>query len=201
MATITIFGDSITYGAVDPEGGGWATRLRNYFESVGARVDKDVDVYNLGISGDNTDDLLFRFKTEMIARKPDIIIFAIGINDSQFVVSKNQSRIPIEKFKENLVRLAGQAREITNKIVFVGLTVVDESKTSPIPWNLDKRYTNKDIERYDIALQEFTQKENLAYIDTRGVLGMGDLSDGLHPNTSGHKKMFEYLKGKIEVLV
>ena len=47
--TICIFGDSITWGAYDPEQGGWATRLRNYFE----KQDNDVDVYNLGISGDN----------------------------------------------------------------------------------------------------------------------------------------------------
>ena len=79
--------------------------------------------------------------------------------------------------------------------------MVDESKTSPIPWNLDKCYTNIDIERYDTALQDFSQKENLAYIDMKGVLNIDDLSDGVHPNTNGHNKMFEHIRGNIEAFV
>lgn len=83
---LTIFGDSITWGACDYEGGGWSTRLRRYFETS----DKyDVSVYNLGIGGDATDNLLFRFGTEGLARNrfPQTIIFAIGINDSQYMNS------------------------------------------------------------------------------------------------------------------
>ena len=86
MATICVFGDSIAWGAVDPENGGWVSSLRNYFESKSLRADLDTDVYNLGISGDNTDDLLERFDVEVEARKPDTIVFAIGINDAQFLI-------------------------------------------------------------------------------------------------------------------
>ena len=76
MATICVFGDSIAWGAVDPENGGWVNCLRNYFESKSLRVDQDTDVYNLGISGDNTNDLLARFDVEVRARNPDTIVFA-----------------------------------------------------------------------------------------------------------------------------
>lgn len=201
MATICIFGDSITWGAVDPGCGGWATRLRNYFESIGERVDNDTDVYNLGVSGDNTEDLLVRFRTEMIARNPNLILFAVGINDSQFIISRNQNRVSVEKFKANIEKLIEEAREITEKIIIIGLTQVDESKTSPIPWNLDKRYTNVDIKKYDAVLRGLSSEKNIPYIDMSEVLNLDDLSDGLHPNSQGHIKMFEVIKRQLTTSV
>jgi len=44
---ISIFGDSITWGAWNPENGGWVAQLRRYFET---NENYDVDVYNLGVS-------------------------------------------------------------------------------------------------------------------------------------------------------
>jgi len=92
---ICVFGDSITWGAGDREKGGWAARLKNYFGRIS---DFNVKITNLGISGDNTDDLLKRFKTEAVAREPNIIIFAIGTNDSQYIDSKDNPRVNLENF-------------------------------------------------------------------------------------------------------
>jgi lysophospholipase L1-like esterase len=194
MATICIFGDSITWGATDPEKGGWANRLRNYFESQGGRVDEDVDVYNLGVSGDNTDDLKLRFEVEARARKPDAIVFAIGINDAQFVISKNGNRVPLEEFSKNITGLINQAKTIAEKVIVVGLTRVDESKTVPIPWNQDKKYLNGDIERYDATLRDVSESLGVLYVDVSKVVSTVDLPDGLHPNSVGHQRLFETTK-------
>lgn len=197
MANICVFGDSITWGANDSEQGGWVNRLRNYYQSKGLRVDKDVDVYNLGVSGDNTEDLLKRFQVELEARlgeKITFVVFAIGINDSQFVISKNENRIPVEIFQVNLKTLIKEAKKYTDKIAFVGLTQVDESKTVPIPWNKDKRYTNDDIEKYNEIIQIVADEEGTVYIDMKGVVGLENLGDGLHPDSEGHRKMFEKVK-------
>lgn len=198
MATICIFGDSIAWGAVDPEGGGWATRLRNYFESKGLRVDQNVDVYNLGISGDNTDDLTVRFEVEMKAREPNMVVFAIGINDSQFVISENRNRVSLENFRENLEKMIKLAQGKGVEVVMVGLTRADESKTTPIPWNTDKKYLNKDIREYDSVIRDISEKKGLLYVDVSSVVQLEDLEDGLHPNVNGHKKMFDSIKEKIE---
>ncbi len=197
MANICVFGDSITWGANDSEQGGWVNRLRNYYQSKGLRVDKDVDVYNLGVSGDNTEDLLKRFQVELEARlgeKITFVVFAIGINDSQFVISKNENRIPVEIFQVNLKTLIKEAKKYTDKIAFVGLTQVDESKTVPIPWNKDKRYTNDDIEKYNEIIQIVADEEGTVYIDMKGVVGLENLGDVLHTDSEGHRKMFEKVK-------
>lgn len=52
---ICVFGDSITWGAWDIEKGGWVQRLRNFVESSSEEY---IEIYNLGVSGDNTEDLL-----------------------------------------------------------------------------------------------------------------------------------------------
>lgn len=164
---ICVFGDSITWGACDYKYGGWATRLRNYFEERGDTVlgadEKavDVEVCNLGISGDNTDDLLKRVELEAIAREPEMIIFAIGINDSQYLGGdKNKLRVSFNNFIFNLNELVRVARKFTNKIVFVGLTDVDESKTKPIPWSPAKSYDNALIAKYDSAIKDFCKEKN-----------------------------------------
>jgi len=63
---ICVFGASIAWGAWDPDGGGWVTRLRRYFEIN----DYDIEVYNLGVSGNTTKDLLKRFKTNVSQENP-----------------------------------------------------------------------------------------------------------------------------------
>lgn len=65
---ICIFGDSITWGASDSEKGGWVERLKIYF---GEKY--DINVYNLGISGDATEDLLVRIEKELRSRKSNIL--------------------------------------------------------------------------------------------------------------------------------
>jgi len=187
---ICIFGDSITWGAGDKEKGGWVNRLKNYFETNSSNV----KITNLGVSGDNTDDLLKRFKTEAMAREPNVIMFAIGTNDSQYVDNKNNPRISLERFKKNLAELLNEAKKLTQKIIFIGLTIVDETKTMPILWNKRKYYTNENIIKYNSAIQSFCKKNKILFIDMLNLLNKKDLEDGLHPNSQGHQKMFKRVR-------
>lgn len=200
---ILIFGDSITWGAYDPEQGGWATRLRNYFESEDSppyyREAGDVSVYSLGISGDTTADLLERIEVEAKSREPNWIIFAIGINDAQFIHSTNGLRVSLDEFQKNLAKLFAIAKKFTDKVIFVGLTRVDESKTNPIPWNTDKSYSNENIARLDNAIEKFCVDNELKFIPMDNVVENGNLFDGLHPNSEGHAKIFERMKSEIKL--
>lgn len=191
---ICIFGDSITWGAYDPQNGGWVNRLRNYFEEQ----DKDIDVYNLGISGDSTADLLDRIEIEAKSREANIIVFAIGVNDAQFIHSTNSNRISDNDFENNIKKLFEIAKKFTSKIIFVGLTPVDETKTKPIPWNTDKTYTNERIKKFNKIIGDFCSKNNLKFISINDLLNNDDLVDGLHPNVQGHIKMFERINPEIE---
>ncbi|MBI4147431.1 hypothetical protein HY494_02145 [Candidatus Woesearchaeota archaeon] len=193
MTSICIFGDSITLGVNDPEKGGWADQLKFYL-----RKKNFIATYNLGISGDNSDDLLERLEAECVAREPNLILIAIGTNDSQYVHSKNNPRISLAKFQENLAALMKKAKRFTEKVVFVGLTKVDESKTMPVPWNLIAYYDNENIKAYNSAIETFCKKNKIFFIPLIENLKKEELDDGLHPNNQGHAKMFKKVKSFLE---
>jgi len=94
--TINIFGSSIAWGACDNELGGWTNRLRLELEKEKHRY---FEVYNLGISGEASDNLLKRFSIENEVREPNIMMIETGINDSQYIKSADSRRIPLEIFE------------------------------------------------------------------------------------------------------
>jgi len=191
---ICIFGDSITYGVNDLEMGGWVGRFRTYLENK----NYDGVIYNQGVCGDNTEDLLLRFLVEAKAREPKIIIFAIGINDSQWLTREARNRVSLENFKQNLQQLINQAQTIVTDIGLIGLTPVNEEKTSPIPWNLNKSYKNKYIEKYNQAIKEIAKKNKLEFLDFFAELQKSNFAlafaDGLHPDTNHHRAIFLKVK-------
>ena len=183
---ICLFGDSITWGEGDSEKGGWGARLRSYFETNNFKI----ELYNCGVSGDNTDKLLQRFTVETSAREPDIVIFAIGVNDSQYVRSKDNPRVSLEKFQNNLQELINQAKKFTEQIIFIGLIHVDESKTMPVPWITTLFYDEENVKLYDEKIKEICDRNSLRFIEMLDLLNNSDLKDGLHPNAQGHEKIF-----------
>jgi lysophospholipase L1-like esterase len=202
MAQILVFGDSITYGAWDKEGG-WVQRLRKFLdEKNSTNPDFYCLVYNLGISGDNSNDLLERFEFETKQRLEEneetVIIFAVGVNDSQFVHSENKHRVPLNEFKENIQKLIKLAQKYSSKIIFVGLTTVDETKTTPIPWDADKSYQNKFIQKYNQIVKQVCKENKIYFVEIfeefTNLNHQKLLEDGLHPNSEGHKKIFEIIK-------
>jgi lysophospholipase L1-like esterase len=185
---ICVFGASTTFGIGDDERGGWVDRLKVFL------MKDDIRVYNLGISGATTDMLLERMENEARPRRPDIIILALGSNDSSFRKKLGTNFVPIENFKNNLEKIRKVAIDFTDKIIFVGSTIVDEEETVPIPWNTDASYKNEDIIEYNKAIEDFCEKNNIPFIGIYNLLGKNDFKDGLHPNPAGHEKIFRKVK-------
>ena len=189
MKTICVFGASTTLGLWDYEKGGWVNRLRLYFDNK----DSDITVYNLGVDGDSTNDLLERFEIECEAREPDIIIFSIGDNDS-YINSKGEFNVSLEQFERNILELINLSGKFAKKIIFIGLKPIDELKTKPVPWDKNVNYTESAIKKYDEKLKSLIEKEEVMYIDISRLFNKEDLEDGLHPNSKGHEKMFEAVR-------
>jgi lysophospholipase L1-like esterase len=195
---LLVFGDSIVYGSCDKEGG-WVNRLRMFLD---ADNDSNSSVYNLGISGNDTENLLERIEKEIVDRfdedEDTIIIISIGINDSQFVHSKDDFNVPLETFKSNLENIHSIARRYSSKILFVGLTAVDDTRTDPIPWNVDKTYKNEYIGKYNDIIEGFAKENDIGFVKifedwSKDIESLLDV-DGLHPNSKGHEKIFQYVK-------
>lgn len=198
---IYVFGDSITYGAGDYELGGWVNRLRLILENDGSEI--YYNVFNLGISGEETRETSERFESELRVRYDmyvdNIIIFAIGINDTLDVCGKDE--VPLEDFKNNITNLINKAKKYSNKILFIGLTKVNESLVAPLPWNLEKSYFNEKIIKYDREIEKICLENNIYYLKIFDLLTNDDLIDGLHPNEIGHQKLCDKVLEKISEFI
>ena len=193
---IIVFGDSIAYGLADIEFGGWGNRLRIYLDS---HEEKVLNVFNLSISGETTVETLSRFKSEFSVRydkdKKTILVFAVGINDTQDI--NGRYRVSTEQFIFNIEVLIKEAKKFTNNILFVGLTKVDESKVVPVFWNNNKCYFNDKIIRFDNLIETICTKEKILYLKVYNKITLNDLLDGLHPNNIGHQKLCDAVLNKI----
>lgn len=126
-------------------------------------------------------------------KKVDVIMIQIGINDARLIKNKKLSTYP-SQFRKNIQKLIDIAKKFVNNIVFVGLTPVDEPKTTPISYNKDAYYKNIQIKQYDQIIKSICKENRIHFIDVYNEWTEGDyrrlLADGLHPNSKGHQKMY-----------
>lgn len=185
---IGVWGDSITYGSCDTDGLGWVGRLRKTLSA------DDYEVYNFGISGDTSVDILKRFSIEAEAIEPDMIVLAVGLNDSKFQNGSETNLVALEQFKQNMRELVLQAQRFTARVHIIGLTNIDDR------WRSMKgsRFLSETVTEYDNILKIVSEEAQVPFVSVYGVLNpVSDLADGLHPNAGGYHKMFEVIKSNI----
>ena len=198
MFGISVFGDSITFGRGDFVTGGWCGLLKKYFESK----DYYNCLFNLGICGETSTRLLKRFDIESKVRMShirkgdrNVIILAIGINDSRLLGLDEKPETDITLFEKNIMSLIETAQTHTHEVLCIGLTPVDESLTMDYQ---GQRYTNERIKEYNYILKQTCIKKNIPFFDIFTVFLNLDykylLDDGIHPNKEGYTIMFEYIK-------
>ena len=202
---ICVFGASNAYGAFDREESGWVGRLRKYAEGTVAQITDTALVYNCGVSGDTTKDLLKRFEVEYTARIKDLnrrgqkcaIIFEIGKNDCA-VDKRKEVGVPLKTFGSNLKKLMKLARRFTSKIVFMTITPVDERYSAPWIGDRNLSYKNENVKRYNPVLRTLCSGLGVPLADTFWAFSELDckplLEDGVHLNSRGHQKLFEIIK-------
>ncbi len=172
--TYCIFGDSVTQAAYVKVG--WVQLFQQYLENK--YKDDFVNVFELGIGGNTTDDILKRLQYEASSRNPNFILFAVGINDTKFGST--------EQFKSNLIKLIEQAKTFTQEITFIGLVLGD--------YKGDEPFTTEKATDYNRIIKEVSDSNNCKFVQLQEMLKPSDFMDDLHPNEQGHQKMFEVIK-------
>ena len=197
MTYLYIFGDNIAQGAWDPLGG-WVQRIRTTLDQIYFNdKNKHCLTFNMGISGNTSQDIVNRFTKEMNARQDNdqdcMIIYATGLNDSLVFRENGTAQISPDAFEKNLDKLLLRAKKYTKKICFVGLTPVDEDIVNPLPWANERAYWNSSIQQYNEILSNFCAEKNIKFIDLWQDWLDEDykkwLFDGVHPNAEGHQRI------------
>ena len=201
---ILVFGDSIAYGEYDSRGG-WATRL--YLDFLNRQAE-DMDseypfVFNLSIGGETTAGIIKRLADETEARRwgeeEFAFVFAAGINDAGmrdgFTVSGP------DRFRQDLDYLYAVAKKYTKKMLFVGLTPVEDIH---IP---DGSFRSARIWKFEQVLREFAESQEVRHVPLfetftqKMEAGKVLTHDGLHPNDEGHQLIYVRVRPALEDMV
>ncbi|HNT29839.1 MAG TPA: GDSL-type esterase/lipase family protein [bacterium] len=194
---IAVFGASTVYGRID-SAGGFVARLRLWHESLAVHH----TVFNLGISGETTTRLLQRFLPEAQVRTPDLIIFALGLNDTSHVGSlASLSRTGISTYEQNIRLLIKQARTLA-PMLFIGPYPIDDRRTQPIAGQA-VYFTLADAHKYAQVQQRVCREEDVAYLDVMQTWEATSYhewlaEDGLHANSAGHEQLFQAIRTYLE---
>jgi len=203
MANILVFGTSTTYGAWDSEGG-WVQRLRKFIDQkiIDSNFQLDYLVYNLGISGDKSKDILDRFESETVPRLDkyggeNIFLFHLGINDCIFSETLGKTEVSEENFRSTLSELLAKASKYSSKVVIIGAMPVDD-RVNPMPWSPKRAYRNEFVERFNQIMEEVAEKEGAHFVEAYKKFIETDysslLADGVHMNDEGYRRLFELVK-------
>ncbi len=197
MAQILVFGDSIAYGNWD-KGGGWVNRLKKFL----AENETSCTIHNLSTSASTSGYIVKTLESDLKKSlnlaDESILVFATGINDAQFVKSVKNTRLPPEKFKANIQKIISTAKSISSKVVFIGLTPVDEAKVGQLPIEREAYYKNSNVKEFNEIIKSLCAKHNICFVDVYPIFIKINhtllLDDGVYPNAAGHEKIFELVK-------
>ncbi len=207
---VLVFGDSIAQGFWDTEGG-WVERLRRHYDGLALKDLKNSnqpEIFNLGVSGDTSRNLLGRIENETKARKwpsdPQTAVIAIGTNDNLF--QNGEQPIKAEELRGNIMEVIGKLSSLVERLMFVGNSACDEELTTPVFWS-DIHYTNEQMRKYENVIADAAKEKGIPFVPIfekfKSVLDSGAdlLADGLHPNGAGHQLMFELIQPELDKLI
>jgi lysophospholipase L1-like esterase len=149
---------------------------------------------NRGISGQTTPQMLIRFRPDVIALKPQVVVILAGTND----LAGNTGPMTLEAIEDNLASMFELARANGIRVVIASvLPVSDYAKGRD--GNPIVQTTRRPPEKI-ISLNEWLKKkaaaDGLTYldyfsamVDEKGFLKGGLSNDGLHPNDKGYAVM------------
>jgi lysophospholipase L1-like esterase len=148
---LAAFGDSLTAGVfLAPE--------ETYLHKLGKRY--GMTVLNAGIGGNTSSDGVARMQTDVIVHRPQVCIVAFGMND-QVAIGPNTSRVGVQLFQANLIRIAEDVRRIDGIPVLCTIHPVISGDPEryyyhrhPQEWYLDGGGVQGWIDRYSEAVRE-----------------------------------------------
>jgi len=168
-------GDSITDG--------W--KLANYFSGK--------PYINRGISGQTTPQMLIRFRPDVLALKPRVVVILAGTND----LAGNTGPMTLQEIEDNLVSMSELAKANHIRVVLASvLPVSDYESRDGKPIIRTTQRPPEKIKALNEWMRSYAVQNKLTYLDyysammdDKGFLREELSEDGLHPNSKGYAIM------------
>lgn len=167
---VVFMGNSITEA--------WAKLFPNLFPGK--------DYVGRGISGQTTPQMLVRFRQDVVALRPKVVLILAGTND----IAGNTGPSTVEMIEDNLASMAEIARANGIRVVLASILPVDD-----YPWKRGLDPAPK-IMAINAWMKQYAAEHGAVYLDFHTPMqnerhGMkGDLAyDGVHPTEAGFRVM------------
>mgnify|MGYP001405109921 FL=1 len=149
---------------------------------------------NKGISGQTTDQMLLRFKKDVVDEEAYCVVILAGIND----LAENNGPISLGEIFENIKSMVKIAKDNNIKVILSSILPAYEFLWNP------GIYPSNDIIFLNKNLKDFCKSANVKYVDYHSSMkdkrnGLKDELtywrddfngyDGVHPNKKGYLKM------------
>jgi lysophospholipase L1-like esterase len=168
---VVFMGDSITDG--------WGRQHGQFFPGK--------PYVNRGISGQTTPQMLIRFRPDVLALKPKVVVVLAGTND----IAGNTGPMTLEAIEDNLTSMAELAQANNIRVVLSSvMPVCDYIKTQT------ERRPPEKIIALNAWMKDYAAKNGFVYLDyysamldDREMFRKELTYDGLHPNDAGYEVM------------
>ena len=167
---VVFMGNSITEG--------WAKYFRTMFAGK--------PYVGRGIGGQTTPQMLVRFRQDVIALKPAVVVILAGTND----IAGNTGPSTVEMIEDNLASMAELARANGIEVVLSSVLPVYD-----YPWRRGLEPAPK-IVALNAWMKQYAATHGAVYLDYHSAMaderqGMKPelASDGVHPNEAGYRLM------------
>lgn len=139
-----------------------------------------------GISGQTSEQMLVRFRRDVIDLKPKAVVILAGTND----IAQNNGYIALENVMGNIESMCQLAK--ANHIKPVLCSVLPAFQ---FPWRSELKPA-EDVKKLNAMIEAYAKKNGIPYVDyyaalvdDRGGLPKKYAEDGIHPNMDAYKIM------------
>jgi lysophospholipase L1-like esterase len=141
---------------------------------------------NRGISGQTTPQILLRFRQDVIALKPSVVVILAGTND----LAENTGPTTLEAIEDNLSSMVELARKNGIRVVLCSVLPV-----ARYPWRPEIQPIEK-IQELNRWMKAYALRTGVAFLDYYSAMvdqksGLSEElgTDGVHPNRAGYAVM------------
>ncbi len=205
---IFFFGDSICFGQGVSHHEAWVFKIAKSLDALAKKHHTPLLVINSSVNGNTTRQALERMTYDVLSHGVDIIVIQFGMNDCNLWESdKSYPRVSKKSFEANLHEIADRAKLFGAQKIYIN-TNHPTKRTRKFPhaaisYEESNRQYNEIIrkvaqDRSDMELNDVEKLFKDHIKKRRFSLGDMLLSDGVHPNTYGHKLYFQAIFPKLK---
>ncbi len=141
---------------------------------------------NRGISGQTTPQMLIRFRADVIALKPAVVVILAGIND----IAGNTGPSTLEMITDNIFSMAELAKANNIKVILCSVLPAYD-----FPWRTGS-YPAEKVITLNTMIKKYAEANGILYLDYYSAmvndqkgLNAAYSGDGVHPNKTGYEVM------------